>query len=122
MQFYKSFLTTVVVTHGMKHTIEKERPNGGGQSFPSGHTSAAFQGAAFIQKRYGLKYGIPAYVGASFVGYSRVESDKHYVEDVLAGAAIGTAAAYFFTTPYQNAVVMPVVSRTFYGVKVDMVW
>jgi hypothetical protein len=31
-------------------------------------------GASFIHERYGLKYAIPAYVAASFVGYSRVES------------------------------------------------
>lgn len=69
-QFYKSFAATFVVTQGLKYTIDKKRPNGSGKSFPSGHTSAAFQGASFIHKRYGFKYSIPAYIGASFVGYS----------------------------------------------------
>ena len=34
-----------VVTHTIKRVVNKERPNGGDFSFPSGHTSAAFTGA-----------------------------------------------------------------------------
>jgi len=71
--------------------VDKKRPTGSNQSFPSGHTSAVFQGAAFIHKRYGLKQAAAAYIGATFVGYSRVESDKHFTEDVIAGAALGIA-------------------------------
>ncbi len=73
-------------------------------SFPSGHASAAFSGASFIQKRYGWQYGIPAYLAASFVGYSRVEADQHYVEDVLAGAAIGIISTFIFADSYQEKV------------------
>lgn len=72
-QMYQSFFTTVAITQSLKYGINKKRPNGGNHSFPSGHTSAAFQGAAFIHQRYGWSYAIPAYIGASFVGYSRVE-------------------------------------------------
>jgi len=102
-QFYKSIAANIVITHSLKFLINKERPNGGdNKSFPSGHTSAAFHGAAFIQKRYGWKYGLPAYVAASFVGYSRVYADKHYVEDVIAGAIIGTLSSYYFTSPSRG--------------------
>jgi len=60
-EFYYSFFTNLVVTHGLKYAINKPRPEGHGDySFPSGHTSAAFQGATFIQKKYGWKYGLPA--------------------------------------------------------------
>ena len=59
-EFYKSFFTSLGVTYGLKYSIDKKRPNGKEHSFPSGHTSAAFQGATFIHKRYGLEYGIPA--------------------------------------------------------------
>ena len=34
----------------LKRIINKERPNGGGLGFPSGHTSSAFSGAALEQK------------------------------------------------------------------------
>lgn len=116
MQFYKSFFTTIAVTQGLKFTIDKDRPNGSEQSFPSGHTSAAFQGATFIHQRYGLNYGIPAYIAASFVGYSRVEADKHYIEDVLAGAAIGAASSLYFTEPYKGVKITPVAGSGYYGV------
>src|SRR5689334_2533807 len=36
---------TEVVTYGLKYSVTEERPNGGGHSFPSGHTSVAFSGA-----------------------------------------------------------------------------
>ena len=102
-QFYKSFFSTVLATHSLKYTVNEERPDGSNtQSFPSGHTSAAFQGASFIHYRYGLKKAIIPYIGATFVGYSRIHSQKHYLHDVLAGTMIGTYSNYYFTTKYKN--------------------
>jgi len=124
-QFYKSFLATFVITHTLKYAVNKPRPgNNGGQSFPSGHTSAAFQGAAFIQKRYGWKYGLPSYVAASFVGWSRIEdeSNKHYVSDVIAGAAIGTLSSYYFTTEYKNTTLSPYLESDAVGINLSMRW
>ncbi len=101
-QFYKSFFSTFGTTHLLKRTVRKQRPNNGNnQSFPSGHTSASFQGATFIHKRYGFKYSVPAYLGAVFVGWSRVYAQKHYTSDVLAGAIIGSSFSYYFTSPYK---------------------
>lgn len=81
--------TTAVVTHATKRLVGKERPDGSDNlSFPSGHTSAAFSGAAFLAKRYGWDIGVPAYLAASFVGYSRVQADKHDWWDVAAGAGL----------------------------------
>lgn len=102
-QFYYSFATNVATTQVLKSVIDKERPNGRDEdSFPSGHTSMAFQGASFIHKRYGLEYSIPAYIGAGFVAYSRVEADEHDVADVLAGAALGVASSMYFTKSYYD--------------------
>lgn len=98
-QWVESFVTTTVVTHTLKHAIDRERPNGGDLSFPSGHTSAAFHGAAFIHRRYGDTYAVPAYVLAAFVGYSRVHAGVHYWSDVAAGAAVGIAAAWYWAQP-----------------------
>ncbi len=122
LQFYKSFLTSFVVTRGLKYAVDKKRPNGGDKSFPSGHTSAAFQGAAFIHKRYGFKYAVPAYIGASFVGYSRLESDNHFIEDVMAGAAVGVIAGFYFTEPYSGLVVSPTAYNGSYGITVSRTW
>ncbi len=101
IDFYKSFGATLVTTQVLKYTINEKRPYGGPYSFPSGHTSASFQGAAFIHFRYGLKYAVVAYTAATFVGYSRVVSNNHYTHDVVAGAALGIAFAWLFTKPYK---------------------
>lgn len=121
-QMYQSFFTTLGITQGLKYGINRERPNGGDHSFPSGHTSAAFQGAAFIHARYGYKYAIPAYIGASFVGYSRVYADKHFGSDVLAGAALGIVTSFYFAEPYQGFNITPTVNLGEYGLQVSTSW
>jgi len=115
-------LTNAGLTYGLKLITDKERPNGDKYSFPSGHTSISFQSAAFMHKRYGFKKSIPLYAAASFVGYSRVESDNHYVEDVIAGAAIGIVSSFYFTEPYKGVVVTPIVGKNFYGIQIGKQW
>lgn len=86
---------TRLATDGLKSTIHEERPDeSNDRSFPSGHTSMSFSAAASLHKRYGWKYGFPAYAVATFVGAARVKADKHYVHDVIAGAALGGAAGW----------------------------
>ena len=102
-QFTKGFLLNQTLTIGLKIIVKKQRPNMENyNAFPSGHTSTVFQSASFIQKRYGWKYGIPAYLLAGFTGYSRLNAEKHDIYDVLAGAVIGIGSTYLFTTPYQQ--------------------
>jgi membrane-associated phospholipid phosphatase len=122
-QFYKSFLTTMSTTYALKFFIEKERPNGGDASFPSGHTAAAFAGASFIQRRYGWLWGAPAYLAATFVGWNRVETENHYTEDVVAAALIATASTYFFTKPYLDKIqIIPFVSKEKFGTYIAVQW
>ena len=97
-QFAKTMGTSFIATHGLKRAIDKERPNGGNHAFPSGHTSAAFTGAAFLERRFGWKAGIPAYLLAGYVGWTRVYTHHHDYWDVLAGAVVGIGSAYLFTT------------------------
>jgi membrane-associated phospholipid phosphatase len=123
MQFYKSFFTNMGTTYALKGLVTKTRPNGeDDDSFPSGHTSVAFQGAAFIHRRYGLKYAAVAYLGASYVGWRRVATDNHFTVDVIAGAAIGIASSFIFTRPYKGFVVTPMVHNGVYGVSVGRQW
>jgi len=93
---------TLGLTYALKYGINERRPNGGNQSFPSGHTSISFSAAEFMRKRYGWEYGVPAYAAAAFVAYSRVESRQHYPHDVLASAGIGIISSYIFTKPYKG--------------------
>jgi len=65
-------------------------------SFPSAHTSLAFNTAAILSIRYQKWYiTLPAYLWASCVGYSRLYSGEHYPTDVVAGALAGVGSAYF---------------------------
>jgi len=77
-------------TEVIKVAVGRERPNGeDNQSFPSGHTSNAFALAAVAERHYGWKLGVPAYLLAGVVGASRIQQDKHYLSDVVAGATLG---------------------------------
>ncbi|RIV68232.1 phosphatase PAP2 family protein [Flagellimonas aequoris] len=105
-QLGKSATANLTATWILKYAINKPRPEGrlDGHAFPSGHTSFAFQGASFLQRRYGWKYGIPAYAVAAYVAYSRIEgvNDRHDGWDILGGALTGIASTYLFTTPYMK--------------------
>lgn len=123
MQFYKSSGITIASTYLLKYSIQKERPDhSDNHSFPSGHTSITFSSATFIHKRYGLKYAIPAYLGSIYTGYSRVHTKKHHTQDVLAGAAIGMASSWYFSSEYQNIQIQPIVSHNFNGLKLTYQW
>ena len=120
-QFLKAFLTNTAATEALKLVISRERPDASDDhSFPSGHTSTSFQGASFIHIRYGLLKGLSAYAAATFVGFSRVYSDKHYVSDVLAGAALGTLSSYLFTDRFKGVEVIPGAEMGRYGVEIRM--
>ncbi|MFZ4106344.1 phosphatase PAP2 family protein [Flavobacterium sp.] len=102
-QFIKSYGTGLILTQALKRLVLEKRPDGSDNySFPSGHTTSSFSGAAFIQQRYGWKYGLPSYVLASYVGYTRVQAHKHYPWDVLGGAIIGIGTSYLFIKPYSK--------------------
>ncbi len=101
-QFLKSYAVTLITVHSLKRIIDKPRPNGGHYSFPSGHTASSFSGAAFLQRRYGWKIGIPAYLVASFVGYTRIKARKHDIYDVIGGASIAIASNLLFVKPNKN--------------------
>jgi len=101
-----SYATTMALTYTLKYTTKRQRPEGRTtfDSFPSGHTSSAFAGASFIQRRYGWKYGKYAYILAALTGVSRMEGPDGYhdIWDVLGGAAVGIGSTYIFTKPYEN--------------------
>ena len=100
-QFVFSAVTAVGVSYILKHTIRKKRPDGiDHHAFPSGHATVTFQGASFIQRRYGWKFGIPAYLLSGYVAWTRTHCDRHDWWDILCGAAIGVGSSYIFTKPY----------------------
>ena len=103
LQFAETMVTSVGVTHVLKRVINKRRPNGGNHAWPSGHTSGAFTGAAFLQIRHGWRVGVPAYLLAGYVGWTRVNADAHDYWDCMGGAIVGIGSAYLFTKPYDQS-------------------
>lgn len=121
VQLAKAFVTNFAATEALKFAVGRERPDSSDHcSFPSGHTSTAFQAASFIQIRYGWAAGVPAYVGATFVGFSRVRARRHYTSDVVAGAVLGTASSLLFTHPFAGITVTPVAGAGRYGFRVRL--
>lgn len=109
-QFYKSYITAIGTTTTLKGVYSKLRPQSRSRtSFPSGHTTSAFAGAAFIDQRYGHRWGALAYTAAGITGYSRVRSENHFADDVVAGASIAIMSNWLWTTPYEsNVTIMPI--------------
>jgi len=67
------------------------------QSFPSGHSTAAFAFASTVSRETQMWWpgsrwpiGVLMYGGATLVGVSRMYNNMHWASDVLGGAAIGT--------------------------------
>ncbi len=98
-----SAATAVGVSYVLKYTVKKARPDHSDKhSFPSNHSAVAFTNAGFLMRRYGWKFGVPAYALACYTAWGRTYAKRHDWWDVAAGAAIGTAAAYIFTTPFAR--------------------
>lgn len=94
---------TAAATLILKYAIKERRPDGSDtHSFPSGHSAVSFASAAYLQRRYGWKFGAPAYALSCYVAWGRCYAKKHYWYDVLAGAAIGAGSAYIFTRPWAK--------------------
>lgn len=72
-------------------------------SFPSGHTSSSFAAATAILLNKKWKVGVPAFVLAILIGFSRNYLMVHYPTDVLFGALMGVAyavLAYFLIAKF----------------------
>lgn len=70
--------------------------------FPSDHATAAFAIAVAILLRK-RSWGYVALVAAAVLSVGRVALGVHYPSDVLAGAALGSAAALILSTPPLRA-------------------
>ena len=77
----------------IKFATHRERPDGSNfQSFPSGHAAITFAGATVLERHLGWKKSALAYVIAAYVASSRIHDNRHYLSDVIFGAAVGTIA------------------------------
>jgi len=73
---------------------------GNHKSFPSGHASGSFAYASYLERAVARKTGLRGwrrslsfgglYGLAGYIGYTRIRNDRHYLSDIVAGAALGT--------------------------------
>ncbi len=107
IQWLQTTASSIGTTTVLKFAFGKMRPgNDSRSSFPSGHTTAAFAGAGFIDARYGHAWGALAYAGAAFTGYSRIAADRHFVDDVIAGMSVGLFNTWLWVTPQKTSLAL----------------
>lgn len=83
------------VLYGMKYGIDRERPNGGHRSFPSGHSANAFMMAHWMHKELGWRSGwwsAGGYAFAVSTALQRIIVNKHWMSDTVAGALLGVGS------------------------------
>jgi membrane-associated phospholipid phosphatase len=132
-----SAIASGIVTNSFKYVIGRGRPTDGhgaynfrpfsGQdSFSSGHTTEAFALASVISEHYdSLWVQVPAYGLASAVGYARLNNNRHWPSDVLAGAVIGTfvgKTVVHFNQKHRQVSIQPLVGPDIRGAQMSMPW
>lgn len=89
-----TYIAVSVLSQSIKHIAREPRPDTGTRnSFPSGHTTTAFAGAELVRSEYGWGIGMGAYAIAATVGFMRMYNDRHWFNDVVAGAGLGILSA-----------------------------
>jgi hypothetical protein len=126
MATLEALLIDGIATQGLKYTVGRRRPNNQGDkmSFPSGHVSVTATFAASVSEMYDwdLRLAIPLYATVAVVGIARMDSNMHYLSDVLAGATLGTLVGRSFAkyhkekTAEQKVTFLPVYKKDFKGV------
>jgi membrane-associated phospholipid phosphatase len=87
-------IVSQALVHGIKYTARRDRPTGECCAFPSGHATTAFATAAVLERHFGYRGSWPALVGAAYVAASRLVDNRHFLSDVVFGAALGEATGW----------------------------
>jgi len=104
-----SFVLKEAIGRGRPHTGESNsryRPfqfKSGYGSLPSMHTASSFAVAHVLaSKTQSFPVKVLCYAAAGFAGFSRLYQDKHWLSDVVLGAAIGELAGDAVTRYYAS--------------------
>lgn len=103
-----SYAAMGIMVNGVKWAVDEQRPDGTAfNSFPSGHTATVFMGAELVRMEYkdaSPLYGIGAYTIACGVAFLRLYNERHWCNDVLAGAGIGILSARigYWLLPFEK--------------------
>ena len=102
-----AYVAMTLMVNATKYTVKEKRPDSGSRnSFPSGHTATAFVGAELVREEYGNGYGACAYTIATGVAVLRLYNDRHWLNDIIAGAGTGILAARigYWLLPWERKV------------------
>jgi hypothetical protein len=109
MDLVQAQILTELLVEPIKFATRRERPDGSNrQSFPSGHAAITVATATVIERHLGWRKSLLGYAIASYVAASRLHDNRHYLSDVIFGAAVGSiagrtvvhhAADYWAVTP-----------------------
>ena len=124
MDLLQAQILTESLVQPLKFSTRRERPDlSNHQSFPSGHAAITFAAATVLERHVGWRRSLLAYGVASYVAASRLHDNRHYLSDVVFGAAVGSIAGrtvvhhasdYWALTPVNvPGGVMIVASRTY---------
>lgn len=80
--------------YAIKYSVRRDRPTGECCAFPSGHATSAFAAASVLERHLGYRASWPAIVAATYVATSRLVDNRHFLSDVIFGAALGEAVGW----------------------------
>lgn len=134
----ESFALASLLVQIPKRLIGRARPDSGTDvdpyqfdgplqdtSLPSGHTTAVFAVASVIANQYADTRVVPviSYTVAAAVGLSRIYDGRHWLSDVVAGAALGIAVGNL-VSPNKNkskrVVLIPFTSKKMKGIRLAL--
>lgn len=124
-QFGKSWAVTIVATEALKRSTHVERPDRSDDlSFPSRHASDAFAAAAYMHRRHGIDQAWPWYAAATYVGWTRVQANRHRWVDIAGSAALASASSWWLVSPAggPRVSVVPMLAPGRIAVEVHASW
>ncbi|MBI2082539.1 MAG: phosphatase PAP2 family protein [Deltaproteobacteria bacterium] len=123
----ESLFLTYAITYPLKFSTQRSRPDGSNNhSFPSAHASGSFALATVTEVFYGPLFGVPAYALAGMVAISRLDANKHFASDTMAGAVLGTlvglGTAKFHKAEKSDLFVIPTMLESGAGISLVKVF
>ena len=107
------FIGQILIVSNVKKLTSIMRPDSSNRlSFPSGHTAQAFISAEFLRQEYkdvSPWIGVAGYAAAVGTGFLRMYNNKHWLNDVIAGAGVGILSTHISYWLY------PKIKSTFLG-------
>lgn len=112
--------TSLAIAELLKVTTREKRPDSNEHdSFPSGHATAAFAAAA-VESGFYPRQAAWWYTGATLISASRLQLNRHHLQDVLVGAALGYGTSKWELSERRGLILSPFISSQGSGISVTI--